>query len=76
MRILITGTAGFIGFHLTKKLLEMGHEVTGLDNINDYYSTSLKLHRLSILQTHRFNFHKTDINNIDSYKVLLRQLDQ
>ena len=68
MRILITGTAGFIGFHLTKKLLEMGHDVTGLDNINDYYSTSLKLHRLSILQTHRFNFHKTDINNIDSVK--------
>lgn len=42
MKILITGTAGFIGFHLAKKLLERGDEVVGLDNINDYYDVNLK----------------------------------
>ena len=42
MRILITGVAGFIGFHLAKKLIEQGHEIVGIDNINDYYDTDLK----------------------------------
>jgi len=46
MKILVTGTAGFIGFHLARKLLERGDEVTGLDNINDYYEPSLKYNRL------------------------------
>lgn len=46
MKILVTGTAGFIGFHLTRYLLERGDEVTGIDNINDYYDTSLKYGRL------------------------------
>jgi UDP-glucuronate 4-epimerase len=46
MKILVTGTAGFIGFHLAKKLLERGDEVIGLDNINDYYEPSLKYNRL------------------------------
>ncbi len=46
MKILITGTAGFIGFHLAEKLLEQGHKIVGIDNINDYYSTDLKFARL------------------------------
>ncbi|MEA1887205.1 MAG: NAD-dependent epimerase [Bacteroidota bacterium] len=46
-RILITGTAGFIGFHLVSKLITKGHEVTGLDNINDYYDAKLKYDRLA-----------------------------
>jgi len=46
MKILITGTAGFIGFHLAKKLIERGDEVIGLDNINDYYDVNLKYARL------------------------------
>ena len=46
MKILVTGTAGFIGFHLTKRLLEMGHEVVGIDNVNDYYDVNLKYGRL------------------------------
>ena len=49
MKILVTGTAGFIGFHLAKKLIELGHEVIGLDNINDYYDVNLKYARLNIL---------------------------
>jgi UDP-glucuronate 4-epimerase len=47
MKILVTGTAGFIGFHLAKKLLEIGNEVVGLDNINDYYDVNLKYARLA-----------------------------
>ncbi|MEZ4811249.1 MAG: NAD-dependent epimerase [Allomuricauda sp.] len=47
MRILITGAAGFIGFHVSKKLLENGHHVIGLDNINDYYDVGLKYGRLN-----------------------------
>ena len=43
MRVLITGAAGFIGFHLARRLLEQGHTVVGLDNLNDYYSVQLKL---------------------------------
>jgi UDP-glucuronate 4-epimerase len=46
MKILVTGTAGFIGSHLAIKLLEQGHEVTGIDNINSYYSSDLKFARL------------------------------
>jgi UDP-glucuronate 4-epimerase len=47
--ILVTGTAGFIGFHLTRRLLELGYQVAGLDNLNDYYDVNLKLDRLSQL---------------------------
>ena len=47
MKILVTGTAGFIGFHLAKSLLERGDEVIGIDNINDYYDVELKYSRLA-----------------------------
>ncbi len=49
MKTLITGSAGFIGFHLTRRLLEEGHEIVGLDNINDYYPIGLKFDRLEEL---------------------------
>jgi len=48
--ILVTGCAGFIGFHATKKLLSDGHRVIGLDNLNDYYDVNLKNSRLAILK--------------------------
>jgi len=50
MKILITGAAGFIGFHLSKRLVEEGHEVVGLDNLSDYYDVNLKKARLAILE--------------------------
>ena len=46
-KILVTGAAGFIGYHLTKRLVDLGHEVIGLDNLNNYYDPRLKLDRLS-----------------------------
>ena len=66
MRILITGVAGFIGFHLAKKLIKQGHEIVGIDNINDYYDTDLKKSRLSILESENFEFNELDINQISS----------
>ena len=49
MHILVTGAAGFIGYHLSKRLLQDGHIVTGLDNLNDYYDPNLKINRLKDL---------------------------
>jgi len=46
MKILVTGSAGFIGFHLSKRLVKEGYDIIGFDNINDYYSTELKYDRL------------------------------
>jgi len=65
-KILITGTAGFIGFHLTKSLLDDGYEVLGIDNINNYYDPKLKLARLEELKPYKnFKFEKIDIANRD-----------
>lgn len=63
-RVLVTGAAGFIGFHLSRKLLSLGFHVTGLDNLNDYYEVSLKESRLSILQgLDNFTFHKATLED-------------
>jgi len=66
MKILVTGVAGFIGFHLSKKLLEEGHDIVGIDNITHYYDPKLKLLRLSLLSSNKFQFFELDINEIDS----------
>jgi UDP-glucuronate 4-epimerase len=64
MHILVTGAAGFIGFHVAKKLLARGDSVVGLDNLNDYYDVSLKEARLAQLQKQPgFIFTKTDLQN-------------
>ena len=58
MRILVTGVAGFIGFHLAKRLLEDGHAIVGMDNLNAYYDVQLKKDRLALLQPYPlFRFH-------------------
>ena len=64
MKFLVTGSSGFIGFHLINNLLNSGHEVVGIDDHNDYYNPDLKLKRLGILNSKKFSFHLSDINNI------------
>lgn len=60
--VLVTGAAGFIGFHVCKRLCEEGYAVTGIDNLNEYYDIGLKNARLSILKnTAGFAFHEADI---------------
>ena len=60
--ILVTGAAGFIGFHVCQRLLSAGHLVHGLDNLNDYYDVRLKAARLKLLQEHpNFTFHKVEL---------------
>ncbi len=62
MRLIVTGCSGFIGFHCCNSLLNQGHEVIGIDNISNYYSTKLKNDRLTILnQFESFNFFKHDL---------------
>ncbi len=63
-QILVTGAAGFIGYHVCKALLAQDHTVVGMDNLNDYYSVQLKRDRLAQLSGHpRFRFHKLDLSD-------------
>jgi len=67
MKILVTGAAGFIGFHLCKSLLDDGYEVLGIDNLNNYYDPNLKNARLEQLKPYNsFTFEKVDITDRES----------
>ena len=68
MKILVTGTAGFIGYHLAKKLLERGEEVVGLDNINDYYDVNLKYARLEQLGIKHKTLHVNVLQKSTTYE--------
>jgi len=66
MKIIVTGSCGFIGFHLCKSLLDDDYEILGIDNINDYYDPKLKYARLNQLSSYKnFTFDKIDITNKD-----------
>lgn len=62
MKFLVTGAAGFIGFHVSERLLAAGHQVIGIDNLNDYYDVNLKYARLNLIENHpNFHFQKLDL---------------
>ena len=70
MHYLVTGAAGFIGFHLSLKLLKLNKKVIGVDNLNDYYDVNLKQERLNILKRSypdTFSFNKCDIENKEEF---------
>lgn len=71
LKVLVTGVAGFIGFHISKKLLELGHCVVGLDNFNDYYLPALKDHRVAQLESHpEFRIVRMDLADRDAMSYL------
>lgn len=73
MKILVTGAAGFIGMHTAKRLLDMGHDVVGLDNLNSYYSPALKDYRLAQLTPYpNFRFVKLDLADRDGMANLFK----
>jgi UDP-glucuronate 4-epimerase len=73
-KVLITGAAGFIGFHLSQALCELGYEVTGIDNLNDYYDVALKKARLALVSRHQgFSFHKLELENKSAIELLFNQ---
>lgn len=74
MNILVTGAAGFIGFHLSRRFLQMGHTVVGLDNLNPYYSVELKQARLNLLsENDAFRFVRMDLSDKDAISRLFQE---
>lgn len=70
-RVLVTGAAGFIGFHLSQKLVSIGYYVIGYDNLNDYYDVNLKRSRLSVLQSLiSFHFEQGDLTDRKKLEAL------
>jgi len=74
LKYLVTGAAGFIGFHVVQRLCEAGHQVVGLDNLNDYYDVNLKLARLKVLEVENlFSFVKLDLADREGVAELFSQ---
>ena len=74
MEVLVTGSAGLIGWKVTEKLLEKGYKVVGVDNLNDYYDPKLKLWRTEQLKRFpNFTFYKLDIENLQALKELFKK---
>jgi len=74
MKILVTGACGFIGFHLSKNLLALSHDIIGVDNLNDYYDVQLKEDRLAILkQFDAFRFEKMDLSHKNEFLAFMQK---
>ena len=74
MKILITGAAGFIGFHVARRFLDDGYEIVGIDNLNNYYDVNLKKDRLRELEPfEKFQFRKMDVSNLDDLRQLFEK---
>lgn len=72
--ILVTGAAGFIGFHTSAALLKRGYSVVGIDNLNEYYDPDLKKKRLELLEKHaRFSFQKIDIADMEKLQAVFSE---
>jgi UDP-glucuronate 4-epimerase len=75
MKILVTGCAGFIGSHVTERLLKEGHAVIGVDNFDAFYDKSLKLKNLESFSKHpAFEFIEADLSEQDLSQILLQKL--
>ncbi len=73
-KVLVTGSAGFIGFHVARALLEAGNEVVGLDNLNDYYDVNLKLSRNKVLAKYdNYKFYQIDLCDNDSLQQIFEK---
>ncbi|ERS93277.1 NAD-dependent epimerase [Staphylococcus simulans] len=73
MKVLITGAAGFIGSHLAKRLISQGHEIIGVDNINDYYDPKLKEDRLKSIGDNNFTFYKITLEDADKLEEIFKE---
>ena len=75
MKILVTGSAGFIGFHICKRLLDDKHQVVGIDNLNNYYDKKIKIDRNKILKKYdNYNFFKYDLIDYSKLNKLIKKL--
>lgn len=72
-KILITGVAGFIGFSLARKLLNLNHKIIGIDNLNNYYDPKIKKDRLKNIKCNNFIFFKTDIRNKNTLEKIFKK---
>jgi len=75
MKIFVTGAAGFIGSHMAEKLAAMGYNVTGVDNISDFYSRELKLVNIQSLKNNGVEFIEMDLRNADAYNKIAKNFN-